>query len=194
MSRSPRTWTLDELLAERTHEVGDCREWQGSFGGAQGRSPQLNTGGQCVNVRRLAHALGRGLALDQLSPETNVWAGCGNWRCVCPQHLQSGTRKQMCAALARHQVYRHSPDVVLRITKTKRRTQAKLTLNQAREIRVATGRLREIAARYGVSPSLVSLIKRGRSWREAAGSPGLALQSAWMHQPAANDTHSEAAA
>lgn len=194
MSRTPRTWTLAALLAERTIEVGECCEWQLSMGGPLGHTPQMHLDNRCVNVRRLVHALAKGVPLAELPAQLNVWAGCGNWRCINPAHIKAGTRTQMAASLQRHQVYRQTADTVLRITATKRRTQAKLTLNQAREIRVAPGRMRDIAKAYGVSASLVSLIKAGRTWREAAGSPGLALQSAWLHQPAANDTHTEAAA
>ncbi len=179
MARTARIWTPETLLAERTVEVGECHEWQGSFGGGQGRSPQINTGGHCTNVRRLVYALARGKRPQELAPEVNVWASCGNWRCVSPKHLCAGSRADMCAALAQHQVYRRTPTTVLRITATKRRTQAKLTLSQAREIRAAEGKLRDIAAQHGVSASLVSLIKRGRTWREAPGRHGLDLQAVW---------------
>lgn len=42
---------------------------------------------------------------------------------------------------------------------------AKLTAEQALEIRAASGKVRDIAARYGISKSMVSYIRRGESWR-----------------------------
>jgi len=46
---------------------------------------------------------------------------------------------------------------------------AKLTVKQIREIRAAKGDYRgfqtELAAQYGVTPSLVSMIRSGRIWK-----------------------------
>ena len=46
---------------------------------------------------------------------------------------------------------------------------AKLTNKQAIEIYTAQGLQREIGARYGVAQSIVSSIKRGRTWRHFTG-------------------------
>ena len=44
---------------------------------------------------------------------------------------------------------------------------AKLTWEQARAVRVATGSHREIAEQFDIAPSNVSMIKRGQTWKEA---------------------------
>jgi hypothetical protein len=42
----------------------------------------------------------------------------------------------------------------------------KLSAEQVRSIRSEIGLHREIAAKYGVTPSLVSMIRSGRIWRD----------------------------
>ena len=46
-----------------------------------------------------------------------------------------------------------------------------LTLDweKAAEIRRSEGACKDVAARYGVSASMVSCIRRGKAWREPAG-------------------------
>jgi hypothetical protein len=43
-------------------------------------------------------------------------------------------------------------------------TQAKLKLQDVQQIRAAVGSHRQIAARFGVSRSLVGLIRQGKAW------------------------------
>ena len=90
---------------------------------------------------------------------------CDNTYCVNPDHLFAGTGR----------------DNVRDSHKKKRRKNlypvggssmigeccptAKLTGDEAREIYCSSGNIKQIASRFGVSPSAVSDIRHGRSWR-----------------------------
>jgi hypothetical protein len=67
---------------------------------------------------------------------------CRNRGCVNPDHLEPVTAAE----------------------NVQRSSKAKLDAEAVAEIRTATGLQREIAARFGVSPSTVSLIRGGKRW------------------------------
>jgi hypothetical protein len=69
---------------------------------------------------------------------------CGRRKCVNVEHMQIVSRRDHAGA-AGH---------------------GKLTLELAREIRAASGSQRRIAEQFGVSRSLVGLIRQGLRWRE----------------------------
>jgi hypothetical protein len=82
---------------------------------------------------------------------------CDNPPCCNPAHLFEGSRLD------------NTIDCKLKGRRVNVRGaahgQAKLTPEQVAEIRAATGLNREVAARFGVSPSTISLIRRGETWR-----------------------------
>lgn len=69
---------------------------------------------------------------------------CRTPACVNPAHLEPVTWAENC----------------------RRGTNAKLTMEDAREIRVSSERGIDLAARFGVSKATISHIKSGRRWRE----------------------------
>lgn len=54
------------------------------------------------------------------------------------------------------------------VARATRKANAKLTLDQVREIRAGGGTCRAVGARYGVSPATINLIRLGRNWRDDA--------------------------
>lgn len=90
---------------------------------------------------------------------------CGNPLCVHPDHIIAITRKKLQQRIAKEQRHQLNP---LRLKKIsdRARQNAKITLEQANEIRDAEGTQRDIAKRYGISQSTVSVIKRGVTWRD----------------------------
>lgn len=197
MSRPPRIWTLAELFAEKTVEVGDCKEWTGSMGGerARRRMPQINSGGRVHNARRFAWALKHGVHADSLAPDFNVWTTCRNPRCIEPSHLKGGTHAQMSADLAAQGAYKVGPDALARQERRAQRRAGKVNMYIARKVRLSTGTCAEVGAAEGISPSLVSLIRRGKSWRESPiAVSAFALQSVWLGTVSANENQLESAA
>jgi hypothetical protein len=87
---------------------------------------------------------------------------CDSPSCVNPEHLFLGTNKDNSADMAFKG--RAGGGGHLRGEKHPR---SKLTLDQAREIKASTAPIKEVAAMYGVSKSLVRGIKVGTHWPDA---------------------------
>lgn len=83
---------------------------------------------------------------------------CDNRPCVNPDHLFLGTH----AANSKDMVNKGRS--VGRDTAGEKHGEAKLTDDAVREIRSSKVKGRELAAKFGVSESAVSLVRRGKSW------------------------------
>ena len=187
MSRPARQWTLEALRTECCEEVGECWEWQRSMSGPGGHQPQINVHGKPQNAARLAYALSKGLqSIAELPATQTVWRSCSNWRCINPEHLRMGSRKQQQKALAKAGVYKQ--DAAERLLK-RGRNSSKLSMHAARRIRASTDPVKVIAAREGVSTSTVISIRTGKTWREAPESmdPLSALAALWRVSPSTNE-------
>ena len=79
---------------------------------------------------------------------------CGNPACVNPEHTARSTRTRM-----------------NRIAEVKRRTDAKLSQADVDQIRASDDRYEDLAARFGVSKSLIGRVRRGEVWRTFSASP-----------------------
>lgn len=84
---------------------------------------------------------------------------CGNKACINGKHLRWATRKENAADRIIHGTHKEGETAA----------HAKLTNEQARAIMAEKGRQRDIAARYGVTQKVVSLIKQGKTYRSALG-------------------------
>lgn len=141
-------------LKERTIEVGDCWEWTGYC--ANG-TPSVCHKGKMIAVRRLfTELLGGQLKDGYYVPK------CKNRACVNPDHTAYNDPKQHMKKAAK--VALKSPTRRLKIQLYKRATVAKLTQEQADEIRVSEGPSRVIAEKYGVNKSVVCRIRAGKAW------------------------------
>lgn len=92
-----------------------------------------------------------------------VVATCGNKRCINPDHLRLHSRSSVLRAS--HEQYK-DPIRSAKISAYARANKAKLTLEQAREIRVSDKTQRELAIEYGVNKATIGSIKSGRTWKE----------------------------
>lgn len=131
--------------------ISGCWNWQG-YRQSSGYG-QFRLDGKSVTAHRMAWQLWN----DQLIPnELLVCHRCDNPRCVNPAHLFLGSHSdnmQDCATKKR-----------LSSSGTRVKRKRKLTDDQVREIRATRYNkepLAAIAARYGVSSSCVSIIRRG---------------------------------
>lgn len=98
-----------------------------------------------------AHRAAWEVARGPIPQGLRVLHRCDVRSCVNPDHLFLGTNADNSADMLEKG----------RSVKGERHPNTKVTDAQAREIRGATGKLRDIGDRYGVSESMVSLIKRG---------------------------------
>lgn len=140
-------------------EIGDCWEWTGAMQ-SSAPTPMINYKRKSQPVRRLlAQHMGK-VITGKL-----VTCKCRNELCVNPDHLLVVTRKRLQEMVSKERKYTSNP-VRMRKLADKARAHGKLTAELAAEIRDADGSQRSIAAQYGVSQSTVSVIKRGRTWRD----------------------------
>lgn len=153
---------MDELIERiRKHieEVGDCWEWNGAMQ-STAPTPMINWKRKVQPVRRLLAS-----ELNKQITGKFVTCKCRNELCVNPDHLLVVTRKRLQEMLSKERNYTSSP-VRMKKLADKARRNSKLTVELAAEIREADGTQREIAARYGVTQATISVIKRGKTWRD----------------------------
>lgn len=150
---------LIERLRKHSDEVGDCWEWFGSMQSC-GSTPAMNWKGHVKPVRRfIAEEMGLDIA-GKL-----VTCKCRNYLCVNPDHIMVVTRKRLQALTAKEQAYANNPARVKKIS-DKARARSRLTMEIVEQIRAAEGKQRDIAARFGISQTTVSVIRRGEAWRD----------------------------
>lgn len=127
-------------------EAGQCWEWQGN---------RANTGYGRVSIegkRMLAHRASYLIHYGYLPDDLEVCHSCDNRPCVNPEHLFLGTHRDNMADAS-----------------AKGKSAVKLTQAMADEIRrlCAQGHRRQaaVARQFGVSPTTVTEIVLGRTWR-----------------------------
>jgi len=154
---------IDRLLARTREGDGGCRLWVGAKNGEGYPLAQID--GRMRSVRRVVLEQVRG---EPLARRMVAVATCGCNDCIAPEHLRAATHASNMARA----VGRKPADVRARMAIARRRSAPKLTLDHAREIRlaVACGEPRSaVAKRMGVSVGMVGLIVRGAAWREYHG-------------------------
>lgn len=150
---------------ERVDRSGDCWIWTASLKttGYGKFSVGLRADGteRSVAAHRVAYALGHGVDPDGL----DVCHRCDNPLCVRPDHLFLGTAADnMADCSAKGRVY-HPFGHPGRRGETS--PLAKLTNEKVEEIRLLlnTGMYqRDIAAKFGVAQTTISMIRRGKTW------------------------------
>lgn len=160
--KTPAVQTIDSLRA-KTVEEGDCWLWTGPT--HEGRA-RVSHEGRLVYARRLMQQLAG------KSVQGVVTTTCDNPLCLNPDHLATISR----AAHQKRMTAASNTGTVLalksaKVAQTKRQTTAKLTLEQARAIRVSDDSTRVLSERYGVNRRLVYRIRMGLSWREHGNNP-----------------------
>ena len=150
---------LIDRVRKHIEEIGDCWEWTGAMQ-SHAPTPMINYQRKSQPVRRLL-ALHMGKAITGKF----VTCKCRNELCVNPDHLLVVTRKRLQEMVSKESKFTSNP-VRMRKLADKARAHSKLNLELVAEIRDADGSQRQIAARYGISQATVSVIKRGKTWRD----------------------------
>lgn len=117
---------------------------------------RLSIAGSAVRHHRIAYCKAHNIPLSAIAGKI-VMHVCDNRKCINPDHLILGDHKQNMADMA-----------AKGRTNTRRgstHSKAKLTEQQVHEIKSTFGlSQRELAAKYGVSASLIAAIKLGKAW------------------------------
>lgn len=150
-------------ILDSTEEVGDCILWTGAIGNA-GHPIYKPRGCGCTLVRRAMFELAGG----ELEPRIPIDTRCGERTCVNPDHLFKATVSGIAKRAARKGAWK-SKTRAAKIAAAKR-AKGKLTIEQAREIRMSTESGPKLAAIYGVNKSLITGIRSGRNWKEYSNS------------------------
>ena len=170
MAKPKTIHTIESLMALTTEE-GNCRLWNKYLGNGV---PMIYHDGKFIQVRKLL------LTLQGIEIRTRYTSpSCNNPLCVEPSHIVQRTEKQQHTHMAR--LVSQSPSNHMRlakITKARRDLYAKLTQEQAIEIRMSIESGPVLAERYGVTRTLISRIKRGQTWAQQFGNPFAGLFAA----------------
>lgn len=155
--------TLIEKMQRHVTIEGDCWEWHGCM---QGSIPMMKHGSKVANVRRL-------VLIERGVPMTGFIATytCGNPACVNPDHTGRSTRARMNRLIMADMNAATNTLRIKRIADVKRRTDAKLSLDDVSQIRASGDTHQDLATRFGISKSIIGRIKRGEMWKTFSASP-----------------------
>lgn len=152
--------TLDLIsIFERTEEYADCLLWTGATGDT-GHPIYKKHGCGCRLVRREVFRICNG----DLVPRQPIATTCEERRCVNPAHLVASTISKIAKKAAKRGAWA-SKTRSKKISDAKR-AKAKLTIEQANEIRSSSESGPVLALRYGVDRSLINGIKAGKVWKD----------------------------
>lgn len=154
--------TYTRLIA-RCSEYGDCLLW----GGCRTNTgyPQASVDGTKYLVRRLVFALCTGV---EVPAGMAVTVKCGEKLCINHEHMALRTTQQVAKLAAKRGAF-SKPDRCAAISRGCRKSaNAKLTEEQAAEIRASTGPSQAVAEAYGVNRTTVQKIRSGKAWRAHA--------------------------
>jgi Autographiviridae endonuclease len=144
-----------ERIFARTVPAGDCLIWTGAKD-RQGR-------GVISYYRRLwkAHRVVWTEVRGPIPPGLEVCHRCDNGPCVNPGHLFLGTHAENMADMRAKGRHRPQPGEL--------NGRAKLTADQARQIRSSSEPTRTLVRRYGITRTVVQRIRNGRLWAQLCG-------------------------
>ena len=149
------------------HEDGDCLIWDRYCDG--GVMPVIGVKSKPRPVRRVMFEIAKGAVRDGFE----VVHTCGTPRCVAVEHLDQIAKGERRRRLAANRNVRQPASQV----RYMRENHSKLTMEIAREIRASDETGVVLAARYGVTHQLVSLVRRGQSWAEPSPWAGLGART-----------------
>ena len=154
------------LIEKIQHHVtmeGDCWEWRGCMNGP---IPTMKHDGKVANVRRLV-LIDRCVQMKGFIATYTCW----NPKCVNPEHTARSSRAQMNRRIMADMSSATNTLRSKRIADAKREKYAKLSQADVEQIRASSDTHQGLAARFGISKSIIGRIKRGEMWRTFSASP-----------------------
>mgnify|MGYP000103149498 CR=1 FL=1 len=106
----------------------------------------------------LAHRYSYELFVGEIPEGSVVCHKCDNRKCVNPEHLFVGTQRDNIMDMIKKNRARYSSQ------RGEKNPSAKLSAKQALEIFRSDKRGADLAREYGVTPTMISKIRRGKSW------------------------------
>jgi hypothetical protein len=168
-TRKPQFNSIKTLADLRGRCVIDGGCWIWRMAASNGKEPRAwyvdpDTGkGRAWIGARLALRLATGI-----DPVGNVYRPiCMDAKCINPDHLKTGTRAEVGAWWAGTGKLKGNPRVIAANTVTGRKY-SKLTLADAALIRKSDETGIALAMQLGVNQTLVSAIRLGKKWKDAA--------------------------
>ena len=156
-------------ILDRVVEEGECLLWTGYLGSSG--HPMIKVRKKCRLVRREVFRL----CCGNLVPRQPIATRCDERCCVNPAHLFPSSISSIGKKAAKLGAWKGQLRNA-KIAATKR-AKGKLTIEQAREIRMSTESGPVLARRFNVNTSLINGIKRGSAWKDYAN-PYVSLISA----------------
>jgi hypothetical protein len=137
----------------------ECWEWTGPINSnGYGRFPENST-------LNLAHRVSFRLFFGEVPRDKNVCHHCDNRRCVNPRHLFLGTQSEnLSDAVAKGRMF-------IPMLKGAANGNSRLTAADVSEIKAMKRRglmSKDIASAFSVSPTTITDIIKGRTWRDVA--------------------------
>ena len=144
-------WLRDYLLGNTRRADGGCMLWVGAL---DSRQITTRVDGEKLNVRtELWRLYGKPALRDGYCVRTK----CGDPLCLAREHMVAEAH----AAAIRN---RPRPVHVRAKIAAGKRVNSKITMTVADEIRASTMSERELAAKFGIHPTMAGRIRRGDSW------------------------------
>ena len=157
-------YDLPERIREQIDLDGDCWFWLGKkdkFG--YGR---VSWNGNSQTVHRVVYEILKGL------PPAPMMLGrlraiCESKMCCNPDHWQPTTKKRLGAYLVKQGlVKRGQIRAAFLLSANRRKPHVKLDMQKAEYIRQSQERSADLAEKFGVSISLVQLVRQGKLWKQ----------------------------
>lgn len=152
-----------KCLKDRCRIVDDCWVWSGGLSNGRPAINMLIDGKRrAITGRRAALALsGVNLKPGQVAYRAEV---CEQANCCNPAHSKVGTLADACRAAEKRDGWKLTPARAKKAAEFGR-AKAKITADQAREIRESDEPRKVLADRYGICVSQVWNIRNGECWR-----------------------------
>ena len=139
----------------------ECWEFTGKLG--QDGYGKLKRNGATVRAHRVFYEA----FVGPIPPGRLVCHKCDNPKCVNPKHLFCGT--QLDNERDKDSKGRRPPSWFVQFPELRKRgadnPAAKLTEQQAREIRATRGNTRKLADKFGVARSTIQRVRTGKKWK-----------------------------
>ena len=158
-------WLRDYLLGNTVQTADGCMRWAGAMNSGQ---IMTRVDGEKLNVRT---ELWRLYGKKPLPPGFCVRTVCGDPLCVAREHMVAEAH----AAAIRN---RRRPVHVRAKIAAGKRVNSKITMAVADEIRASTLSERELAAQFGIHPTMAGRIRRGENWLRYDGALGQLARAA----------------